>query len=74
MNSNPQPPSPRPTPPTTPSVAPDPLIDEVREIRRKIDEQFGGDIDKLAAALRERQQRSGRRIISDRGTPTKRAG
>lgn len=68
MNTQPHPPSPRQNPP------PDPLIDEVRQARRQVDEQYGGDIRRLAAALRAPQQESGRRIISDRGVPAKRAG
>ena len=66
MNPQPQPPQ--------PASSPDPLIDEVREARRQVDELHGSDIRQLAAALRRLQQESGRKIISDRGTPTKRAG
>ncbi len=72
--------TPRSQPPSGPSQAasptspPDPLIDKVREARRQVDEQHGGDIRRLAAALRKLQQESGRRIISGRGTTVKRAG
>lgn len=68
MNAVPEPTPPRPAP------SPDPLIDEVREARRWVEQQYGGNIRDLAAALRKRQRERGRPIISDRGGPSKRAG
>lgn len=37
----------------SPNVNPDPMIDEVRDIRRQIIESVGGDLDLLAEKLRE---------------------
>ena len=67
-------PQPRPTDPFINS--PDPLIDEVREARRWLQEKHGNDLRKHVEALRKIQQEWGGQIISDRGdrgTPSKRA-
>jgi hypothetical protein len=50
---------------TTPShpVPPDPLIDEVRAIRRKIGEQYGGDIRRWMEDLRREQEKLGNRLV-----------
>lgn len=32
--------------------APDPLIDEVRDVRRRLSERFGNDVDRLADHLK----------------------
>ena len=53
---------------TNPRVGrPDPLIDEVREIRRRIEEECGGDLERMAEranlageAFRLRMEREGR--------------
>jgi hypothetical protein len=37
---------------------PDPLIDEIRQIRREISERFGNDVRRLAEHLREVQRHS----------------
>ena len=41
----------------------DPILDELHAIRRQMLEECGGDVDKLVAGIRERQDRSGR-IVS----------
>ncbi|NOT01731.1 MAG: hypothetical protein HOP29_14005 [Phycisphaerales bacterium] len=43
--------------------ATDPLIDEIREIRREIAEQFDNDIHKLCDHLRQLEQCHGDRLI-----------
>ena len=42
---------------------PDPLIDEVREMRRQLIERFDGDLDRLAEHLREIERRYPDRMI-----------
>jgi len=52
--------------PVTP-VAADPLIDEIRAIRRKISDRFANDVDRLIEHLREVERQHPDRVIS----PTK---
>lgn len=47
-------------PMNTPHPATDPILDELHAVRRQILDEYGGDIDKLVADLRERQDTSGR--------------
>lgn len=42
---------------------PDPLIDEVRELRRQLLERFDGDLERLAEYLREIERRYPGRVI-----------
>lgn len=49
----------------------DDVIEEVREIRRKISAQFDDDVGKLADFLMESQKRHGDRLV-DPGTMRKR--
>lgn len=42
----------------------DPLIDEVRELRRQLLERFDGDLERLAEYLREIERRYPGRVIS----------
>ena len=42
----------------------DPLIEEVRALRRGISERFGNDVDRLCAHLREVQRQHGGRVVS----------
>lgn len=54
----------------------DPLIDEVRRLRRELSAEFGDDIERLAAHLREieeRERRAGRPIIKLPVAPRKTA-
>ena len=53
--------------------SPDPLIAEVREARRWVEEQHGNDLRTHVEALRKIQQEWGGQIISDRGGPSKQA-
>ena len=56
------------------SHPPDPLLDEVRDIRRRVFEEHGNDMRTHVEALRKIQQEWDGPIISDRGGPAKRAG
>ena len=42
---------------------PDPLIDEVREVRRKLYEQSDNDVEKLCERLREIEEQYRSRIV-----------
>ena len=42
----------------------DPLIDEVRAIRRAISEQFGNDVDRLCEHLRELERQHPERLVA----------
>ncbi len=42
---------------------PDPLIDEVREVRRKLSEQSDNDVEKLCERLREVEEQYRSRIV-----------
>ena len=50
---------------------PDPLVDEVREVRRAIFEECGNDLDRLFAFLRQVQDQHASRVV--RETPRARA-
>jgi hypothetical protein len=50
--------------PTTRAVS-DPLIDEVRAIRREISERFGNDVDQLCDHLQELERLHGEWIIAE---------
>lgn len=53
---------------------PDPLLDEVREMRRQLIERFDGDLDRLAEYLREIERRHPERVIRrDDAKPSKQA-
>lgn len=41
----------------------DPLIDEVRAIRRAISEQFGNDVDRLCDHLQELERKHPERVV-----------
>jgi hypothetical protein len=41
----------------------DPIVEETREARRQLDAEFGGDIDRLYAYLREIELENGERVI-----------
>ena len=41
----------------------DPLVDEVRAIRRRICEEFGNDVEKLCDHLAELEQRHAERLV-----------
>lgn len=66
-------PEPRPSQPDRFANSPDPLIDEVREARRWVQDQHGNDLRKHVEALRKIQEQWGGQIISDRAEPSKRA-
>jgi hypothetical protein len=42
----------------------DPLIDEVRAVRRAVSEEVGHDVDRLAARLREVEKQYASRVVS----------
>ncbi|MCC6153640.1 MAG: addiction module protein [Candidatus Hydrogenedentes bacterium] len=42
----------------------DPIVDEIHEIRRKMAEEAGYDLDKLVARLQESQKRHGDRVVT----------
>ncbi len=43
--------------------SPDPLIDEVRAIRRRLSERFGNDVDRLADHLKTIEKQHKGRVI-----------
>lgn len=43
-----------------------PILDELRRAREKLLADAGGDLAKLAAEMRERQTKSGHRVVSGR--------
>jgi hypothetical protein len=51
------------------SSPPDPLIDEVRAVRRSISERFGNDVNQLWAHLREVQRVHQARVVSRKRKP-----
>lgn len=56
----------QPLPPPTGGEHADPLIDEVREVRRRLSDKHGNDVGRLVEALREierREKARGRRFI-----------
>ncbi len=42
----------------------DPLLDEVRRIRREISERFSNDVDRLCEHLREVEREVGDRVVT----------
>lgn len=50
---------------------PDPLIDEVREVRRRISERFGNDPRRLVEHYIELQKKYEGRLIPPRAMPNK---
>lgn len=46
---------------------PDPLLDEVRDLRRRLLERFDGDLTRLAEHLREIERRHPGRVIRRSG-------
>jgi hypothetical protein len=42
----------------------DPIVDEIRAIRRKHTEKFGGDVRAICEDLRRREQESGREFVT----------
>ena len=46
-----------------PTSRPDPLIDEVRALRRKLSAEYGNDIDKLCDHLKEVESRYKARLV-----------
>ncbi len=43
-----------------------PILDEIRAAREKLLADVDGDLDRLVAGIRERQSRSGHRVVSAR--------
>jgi len=41
----------------------DPIVEETREARRQLDAEFGGDIDRLYAYLREIEHENAERVV-----------
>lgn len=46
-----------------PSPAPDPFLEEVRQLKQAASERFGNDIQKLAEHLREIERTAGNRVV-----------
>ena len=46
------------------AVPPDPLIDEIREIRRELSERFGNDVYRLGRYLQEREQQDAENLVT----------
>ena len=44
--------------------APDPLIEEVRSVRRALSEQTGNDVDRLCERLREIEKENASRVVT----------
>ena len=42
----------------------DPIVEEVRRVRERLAARYGYDVQKIAAAARRRQKRSGRKVVS----------
>jgi hypothetical protein len=55
--------------PSDPATKPDPVIDEIRAIKRSISEQFGHDVRKLCLHLRKEQDASTRRVVRRKPVP-----
>ena len=55
--------------PTRNASPEDPLIDELREIRRKICEDFDNNVDKLCDHLQELERRHPKRLIDRSDEP-----
>jgi hypothetical protein len=52
----------------------DPLIDEIRAIRRKISDRFGNDVDRLIEHLREVERQHPDRVVAPAKSSTTTAG
>lgn len=50
---------------TSPEERPDPLIDEVRDLKRFVSEQFGNDVRKLGEHLKEMQEQFGSQLVRE---------
>lgn len=50
----------------------DPIVDEVRRVRREYAQQFGYDLRALAADLRKREQQHAERLVSFQPKPAQR--
>ena len=59
----------QPSPDREGAVPADPLIDEVRAIRRAISEQFGNDVDRLCDHLQELERQHPERLVKPAGPP-----
>ena len=44
-------------------IAPNPITEEIREIRRRLAAQFDNDVYRIGAETRRRQAASGRRVV-----------
>lgn len=44
-------------------MTPNPIVEEIREIRHRLAAKFDNDIERIFADLRERQAASGRKIV-----------
>ena len=53
----------QPSPDSEEGIPADPLIDEVRAIRRAISEQFGNDVDELCDHLQELERQHPERLV-----------
>ena len=42
----------------------DPIVSEIRKYRLEHAAQYGHDLDRICAALRERQKQSGRKVVT----------
>ena len=49
--------------PSQPETYPDPLIDEVRTIRKAISDEFDNDVDRLCDHLQEREAEHKDRVV-----------
>ena len=45
-------------------MKPDPIVEETRRVRREYAQQFGFDLQAMAADLRQREQRHPERLVS----------
>ena len=59
----------QPSPDREGGVPADPLIDEVRAIRRAISEQFGNDVDRLCDHLQELERQHPERLVEPVAPP-----
>ena len=41
----------------------DPIVEETREARRQLDAEFGGDLDRLYAYLRQIEHENAKRVV-----------
>ncbi len=59
----------QPSPDREGAIPADPLIDEVRAIRRAISEQFGNDVDRLCDHLQELERQHPERLVEPTAPP-----